>query len=138
VKDVRALCLRNDLAEVARLMSWLDSLANEFELPSGTAHALQLCLHEWVVNVLDHAFEPDTSHHLRVSVWRDNVLVHAEVSDDGRAFDPLAYVPPATAKTLETATPGHLGIKLIRGFAERLAYRRCQGMNRLEMSFALA
>jgi len=68
-------------------------------------------------------------------VWRDAATLHAEVTDDGRAFDPLAHDPPAAPSDLASAPVGGLGIKLMRSFAGTIAYQRSASTNRLLLSF---
>lgn len=137
VHERHRLTLRNDRAEIARLTPWIDGLVARLEVPPRTAHALQLCLEEAVTNIVSHAFEPGTAHDVQIAIWRDQTDLHAEVTDGGRPFDPLSYALPAAPKDLQSAPIGGLGIKLMRSFAERIAYRRCAENNRLTLSFSV-
>jgi anti-sigma regulatory factor (Ser/Thr protein kinase) len=127
--------LRNDRAEVARVMTWIDELAVTLALPPGTTHALQLCLDEAVTNIVSHAFEPNTAHDVHIALWCDDAVLHAEVTDNGRPFDPISYQPSAAPTDLRSAKIGGLGIRLMRGFADQITYQRSGGMNRLQLSF---
>ena len=131
------LTLRNDRAEIARMMAWIGDLVAPLGLSPRTTHALQLCLEEAVTNIVSHAFEPGTVHDVRVALWRDDSALRAEVSDDGRPFDPLSHELPAAPKDLQSAPVGGLGIKLMRSFAGNIAYRRCGTTNRLTLSFPI-
>ena len=102
-----------------------------------TLHALQLCLEEAVTNIVSHAFEPDTSHDVHIALWRDDNALHAEVTDDGRPFDPLSRDLPAAPKDIRSAEIGGLGIRLMRGFADQISYQRSGAMNRLLLSFRI-
>ncbi len=117
------------------MIGWLEDLIPRLRLTTDTAHALQLCLEEAVTNVLSHAFEPGGAHDVRVALWCDGPALHAEVEDDGRPFDPLAFEPRAAPKDLEAAEIGGLGIKLMRSFAQSISYARCGGTNRLRLTF---
>ena len=103
---------------------WVDDVIARLGLGAGTAHAVQLCLEEAVVNVVSYAFEPDTLHAVHIALWRDDGEMHAEVTDDGRPFDPRSHVLPPQPKDLELAQIGGLGIKLMRSYAARMDYRR--------------
>ena len=129
------LALHNDRTEIARVMTWVDELAVTLALPLETKHALQLCLDEAITNIVCHAFEPNTAHDVHIALWRDDTVLHAEVTDDGRPFDPLSYEPPPAPKDLQSAKIGGLGIRLMRGFADQIAYQRSGPMNRLLLSF---
>ena len=118
------------------MKAWIDDMTGRLGLLPGTSHALQLCLEEAVTNVISHAFEPDTVHDVHIALWRDDTALHAEVADDGRSFDPLSHALPAPPADLPSVPVGGLGIKLMRSFAERMAYRRCGAINRLTLSFS--
>jgi anti-sigma regulatory factor (Ser/Thr protein kinase) len=137
VNDIHRLTLCNDRAEVTRLATWIDEVVTPLGLLPRTVHALHLCLEEAVTNVITHAFKPDTVHEVRVALWHDDTALHAEITDDGRPFDPLAHELPAAPADLDSAQIGGLGIKLMRSFAARIAYRRSGSMNRLTLSFPI-
>ena len=137
MNDIHQLTLRNDRAEIARLTIWIDDVVAPLGLSPRKAHALHLCLEEAVTNVVTHAFEPDTVHDVQVAFWHDDTTLHAEITDDGQPFDPLSHVLPEAPKDLESAPIGGLGIKLMRSFAERIAYQRVGSMNRLTLSFLI-
>jgi phosphoserine phosphatase RsbU/P len=136
VTEPHSLTLRNDRAELARMMSWIDAMVAPLELSPETTYALQLCLEEAVVNIISYAFTPETSHNVRIDVWRDGSIVVAEIIDDGEPFDPLAQELPQQPADLESAQIGGLGIRLMRSFAAHIAYQRAGAMNRLTLSFA--
>jgi anti-sigma regulatory factor (Ser/Thr protein kinase) len=138
VNQAHRLTLRNDRVEIARLPAWIDTLSGTLGLSSRTVHAVQLCLEEAVTNIVSHAFAPGTVHDVQVALWRDGTILHAEVTDDGRPFDPLTYALSAAPKDLESAAIGGLGIKLMRSFADGVAYRRSGAMNRLTLSFLIS
>ena len=119
------------------MKAWIDDMTGRLGLLPGTSHALQLCLEEAVTNVVSHAFEPDTVHDVHIALWRDDTALHAEVADDGRPFDPLSHALPAPPADLRSVPVGGLGIKLMRSFADRMAYRRCGAINRLTLSFRI-
>lgn len=136
VSDVHSLTIRNDHAEVARTLTWVDDLVGPLGLSPEATYAVQLCLEEAVVNIISYTFEPNTRHDVKIEVWRDGRTVFAEIIDDGRPFDPRAQQAPPRPSDLESAQVGGLGIALMRNFAAHIAYRRTNGTNRLTLSFA--
>jgi anti-sigma regulatory factor (Ser/Thr protein kinase) len=137
VNERYSLTLRNDRAEIARMTAWVDGLTAPLGLSRRTAHAVQLCLEEAVTNIVSHAFPSGTVHEVQVALWFDEAVLRAEVIDDGMPFDPLSHELPAAPRDLESAPIGGLGIKLMRSFADDIAYRRCGDTNRLTLSFSL-
>ncbi len=81
------------------MKAWIDDMTGRLGLLPGTSHAFQLRLQEAVTNVVSHAFEPDTVHNVHIALWRDDAVLHAEVEDDGRPFDPLSHALPAPPRT---------------------------------------
>jgi phosphoserine phosphatase RsbU/P len=136
VTKIYSLILRNDRAELARMMSWIDDLVAPLELSPETTGALQLCLEEAVVNIISYAFAPQTQHDVRIDVFREGTTVVAKITDDGEPFDPLAHELPGQPADLESAHIGGLGIRLMRSFAADIAYQRMGETNRLTLSFA--
>jgi sigma-B regulation protein RsbU (phosphoserine phosphatase) len=137
VSEGHSLTLRNDPAELARVTAWIVGIAAQLGLTEETAYAVQVCVEEALINVISHAFEPGTTHDVQLALWRDDATLLVEVTDQGRAFDPLSHELPAPPRDLESAPIGGLGIKLIRGFASSVAYQRVGPTNRLTLSFAL-
>jgi anti-sigma regulatory factor (Ser/Thr protein kinase) len=135
VSTAFSLTLRNDRAELARMMTWIDDMVVPLGLSPDATYALQLCLEEAVVNVISYAFEPDSEHDVRIAVWRDGSIVRAEITDDGMPFDPLAQELPQQPSDVASAQIGGLGIKLMRNFASNIEYQRAGSTNRLTLTF---
>jgi anti-sigma regulatory factor (Ser/Thr protein kinase) len=134
--ELHSLTLRNDRAELARLMTWIDELAGQLELSPQAKYAVQLCLEEAIVNIISYAFEPGTENEVKINVCRDGRTVCAEITDHGRPFDPLTQEVRQRPADLASAHIGGLGITLMRNFAATIGYQRADGMNRLTLSFA--
>ncbi len=107
--EVYSITLRNDHAELERMVAWVDSVVARLRISADTAHALHLCLEEAVVNVVRYAFEPGTMHDVNIALWRDAKAIHAEVIDDGRAFDPLSLELPEVAEGLAVRASWRIG-----------------------------
>jgi anti-sigma regulatory factor (Ser/Thr protein kinase) len=133
--EAYSLTLRNDTADVARMVTWVDDLVPVLGLSAKTTYALQLCLEEVVVNVVSYAFEPGATHDVHVVLSREGQTLQAEITDDGRPFNPLAQAEPKPPKDLASAQIGGLGLKLVRSFAGSIDYQRCDATNRLTLTF---
>ncbi len=80
------------------MVAWIDGIIARLGLTADTAHALHLRLEEAVCNVVAYAFEPDASHDVHIALWRDADALHADVTDDGRPFDPLSQALPGASE----------------------------------------
>jgi serine/threonine-protein kinase RsbW len=133
--ETSRLVLRNNLAELDRLASWIEEWAGRI-VPPDTSFALQLCLEEAVANIIMHgAVEADQSE-IAVELERDGETLRAQVEDCGRRFDPTRFQRPMAATSLDQAKVGDLGIHLMRSFADGMHYERRGHRNRSTFWFA--
>ena len=114
------------------MAAWIDRATGTLEVPHRTVHALQLCLEEAVVNIVSHG---GTAHEIGIALWREPEALRAEVTDDGPLFDPLAHALPPQPRDVQSAPIGGLGIKLMRSFADGIAWRRSGANNVLTLTF---
>jgi len=122
-------------AEVRRASEWLEATCRQRGVPQALAEQLVLCLNEVLANVMAHGGRTVHSEPIRLQleVWVDQDLGKASVtvSDAGIAFDPLSVPKKALPTTLDEATPGGMGLVLLRRFCSVLHYRREAGRNHL-------
>jgi serine/threonine-protein kinase RsbW len=104
-------------------------------LSSRVLHDLQVSLDEVLSNIVKHAYTDAGGHRIRVRVWIVPSQVVAEVTDDGRPFDPR--LQPLRQGPRERALAGGLGICLLRRLVDDLHYERTGGTNRLVIRKAL-
>ena len=135
--ETSRLVLRNNLAELDRLASWLEEWAGPI-VPPDTSFALQLCLEEAVANIIIHGAVDEAQSEIAVELERNGATLRARVEDCGRRFDPTRFRPPTAATSLERAKVGDLGIHLMRSFADGMHYERRGHRNRSTFWFAEA
>jgi anti-sigma regulatory factor (Ser/Thr protein kinase) len=100
--DLRPLVLRNDLAELSRLESWIRGLSSG--VSPGVQFAIQLCVEETVANIIMYGGGKDDLSEISVEIERtDDGTLIARVEDTGRQFDPTQFTPPVLAKSLTEA-----------------------------------
>ncbi len=105
--------------ETGRL-ALLDYLA-PFAVGDRALGRIEVILEELVSNVVRHGSAVAS---LAISAVCDGGDVCLTIEDDGAAFDPLAAPLPAPFSTLSDATPGGLGISLVRKLAREVRYER--------------
>lgn len=132
------MTLANELAEVERARQQTDAFLAPQGLGRRTKYAVELVLEELLVNVIYYAFPDNSPHEIGLSVSVDSREVVITVDDDGIPFDPLQAPEPPVPATLEQATPGGLGIKLLRRYCSRIAYTRSDGRNRVTAGISRA
>jgi serine/threonine-protein kinase RsbW len=135
------LIIQSRLDDLALLWPWVDSLAVEYGIPSGTLYAIHLCLEEALSNVIRHGYQGRPGQPISVKFAWHARAVDFIVEDQAPPFDPLAQPeinPAPLPASLDDFPLGGRGIGLMRKFAGSLAYQRLPGGNRLTMSFPLA
>lgn len=131
------IVLSNRMSELARAGSWLASWARGQSLPAIPLFAIRLCLEEALANIVTHGFTGG-DHAIEVAIRREPGEVVLTIIDDGLPFDPLAAPPRPHAHDLASAMPGGHGVALMKSYADRLAYQRAEGWNRLMLGFSMA
>lgn len=129
----RSLQITNCHSEIPRMSLWLEQSLSDMEVPAAVRFKFDLSANEAVTNVIDYAFKDERSHQICLCLTLISGDLCLEISDDGRAFNPLDLDVEPIPTTLEEATPGGLGVKLIRHYMDRCDYRRENGVNHLMM-----
>ncbi len=121
--------------EARRASEWLEAGLLRRGVPQAEAARLTLCGVEVLANVLAHGGQAvlDVPIELLLEVAHEQGRGEARVtvSDAGRAFNPLTVPERAKPKTLDEASPGGMGLQLIRRCADSLHYRHEDGRNHL-------
>ena len=131
------LALAPDIAEIPRLLDWVEASCRAAGVSSDIAGKLALSLEEATTNVINHAFaDKPPLCRLTVTLAVEGSRVSAEIIDNGRPFDPSAAPEPDCALPLASRDPGGLGIHLIRKMMDKVVYRRVNDENRLHLEKA--
>jgi anti-sigma regulatory factor (Ser/Thr protein kinase) len=119
------------------LIGWVEGCCGAEGVADHIAFRLALALEEAVTNVIGHAFDGVPPPHLitvRLEITSRRFI--AEVSDNGRPFDPTAAPVPDLSLPLDQRPPGGLGIHLMRSMMDRVQYRRRGDRNLLRLEKA--
>jgi anti-sigma regulatory factor (Ser/Thr protein kinase) len=130
------LTLKNDPAEIGRLVELLEAFGPQSGLTDDATFKLTLALDEIVANVVRHGFDDDREHRIEVKVTVDDRTVTASVEDDGLEFDPREAPVPDLDLPIEMRKPGGLGMHLVRATMDSVEYRRQDGRNILTVVFS--
>jgi anti-sigma regulatory factor (Ser/Thr protein kinase) len=129
------LTIGADSAEVRRASEWLVTTCRQRDVPQAPVARLELCLNEVLANVIAHAGSKALGApiRLRLEVGRGQDCSEASVtvSDAGMEFDPLSVPKRALPGSLTEASPGGLGLLVIRRCSDWLRYRHDAGRNHL-------
>jgi serine/threonine-protein kinase RsbW len=125
------LVLPSRLSELADLMDRVEAFFAAHGLPVAFAQTFSLAIDEIFTNIVEYAHEDAGPHPVAVSLIRAGDWIEAEVTDSGRAFDPLSAPVPDTVSGVEDRPIGGLGIFLVRKLMDKVEYNRADGRNHL-------
>ena len=125
------------VSEIPRLIDWVEACCGGEGLADQVSFRVALALEEAVTNIICHAFAGMPPPHV-ITVRLDITarLLTAEITDNGRPFDPTAAPVPDLSLPLEERPAGGLGIHLMRSMMDRIDYRRSGGKNLLRLEKA--
>jgi len=133
-KQAETLAIAASGDEIRRASEWLTTALQQRDVPTPQVECLELALHEGLANVLDHGGSAARAQPIRICIEiRERATTGeacVEVTDAGIPFDPTGAPEHTPAKTLAEATPGGLGVPLIRRCSDCMSYRREGGRNR--------
>jgi anti-sigma regulatory factor (Ser/Thr protein kinase) len=132
------LTLQASLAQIGVAQEWLHDQTEHCAVPPEQVMKLDICLDEVLANVVMHAGESAEPIVLTLECTplTANTQATLTVSDAGAPFNPLAHTPKDLPTSLEDATVGGLGIRMVRSYAQELCYRYADGRN--HFSFGLS
>ncbi len=130
-----ALNLRNEMAELPRLTALATEFALQVKLSDNERNRLLLILDELFSNIVRYGYDGQAAHGtiaVRLSLIRGRLAI--DVTDDGRAFDPLAAPIPDLDLPAADRPIGGLGIYFVRKLVDEAQYFRRGGRNRLVLT----
>jgi serine/threonine-protein kinase RsbW len=133
-RDEIIVRLANRLEEIERLSEAIEAFIAKHHLPDAVAFAFNLSLDELVTNVILYAFPDMQDHTIEVRLRLEGGVLHAELSDDGRPFDPLSVPPPNLDAPIEERRIGGLGLHIVRELMDTVTYAHEGGRNVLRLA----
>jgi anti-sigma regulatory factor (Ser/Thr protein kinase) len=127
--ELTTLTLKNDVAELERVMSFVSDLCARNSIPPETEYDLNLALDEMISNVTKHAYPEGGEHLFSVQITLSPEEFVARLEDDGMEFDPTQHPAPDLDAPLEVRKEGGLGIHLVRQIMTSIKYQRLPGKN---------
>jgi serine/threonine-protein kinase RsbW len=130
------LALQSRLSEIAQVPAWTEDLAFRYAIPGDVHFAMDLCLEEILSNIVRHGYagEQDRPVIVNFSKLREGYFVIV-VEDEAPYFNPLDAPELPMVSPDEPKRTGGQGIRLVRQFANDLAYEPTPTGNRLRLGF---
>ena len=95
---------------------------------------LQLAVDEACANVIEHAYDLETTHKVTIRALIDDDAIRFEFVDEGKGFDPAQIAEQDLDALIRDRRSGGLGLRLIRSIMDDVQYQIVPGeKNELRM-----
>jgi anti-sigma regulatory factor (Ser/Thr protein kinase) len=139
VSDERlSLRIVNDLAELSRVAESVEEFCANQAIPAACAFKLNVALEELLTNTISYGYGDEGRHEIAIDIAREGEMIVTELSDDGRAFDPLNAPPPDLDSTIEDRRIGGLGVHLVKTMMDDVTYAYRDGRNHVTLRKKIA
>ena len=128
------ITLKNNVSDVPRLCSFLDSVYAKMNIEPSLAKKLRLAVEEAVVNVMEYAYSASRVGSIEVRVMTDGHLLKVMIIDMGAPFDPTTIAKVDTSLSAKERKIGGLGIFLVREIMDSINYERVDDRNVLTLT----
>jgi anti-sigma regulatory factor (Ser/Thr protein kinase) len=130
------IVLGSRLSEMERVPAWVDALAMRHGIVEKVRFAIYLCLEEALSNAIRHGYADKDGHSVTVRFTQptEGYFVFT-IDDDAAHFNPLE-LPTLPLIGQDIAQIGGQGIRLLRGFSDKLEYEATATGNRLRIGFS--
>ena len=128
-----SLKVKSDREELDGITAAVEALSADEAWSTDLLFRINLVIEELVLNIIDYGYD-DNDQEIELSFKSDANSVTIDITDEGRAFDPLNDAPePDIDSPLEERHVGGLGVYLARTMMDELTYRRENSRNHLTL-----
>jgi serine/threonine-protein kinase RsbW len=120
-------------SEVAVMDDWIEAVGGQWGSDERALFAARLCVAELAANAVEHGTATQDDDRITVTLRRYGEDLEIEVLDTRTRFDPSSATPTAAPSPTETAIGG-FGLRLVRAYAENLAYCHDGTHNRVTLT----
>ena len=136
----RSLSLKADIAELHKLIAFIDSGLDAAGCPRRERGQIELAAEEIFANIAGYAYnDHDDAQKLvdvecRLSQDAEKMTMKIIFSDRGICFNMMEYPDPDISVPLDERGIGGMGLLIVKKTMDTISYRRENNINRLELS----
>ncbi len=132
------LQFNNDFLALRKMSEWLEESGIALGVPASQRFEVDLVANEAVTNIVSYGYPGGREGTIGLRLDVVGGYVSLEITDDGRAFNPLEADARIAPEGLDEAQVGGLGIHLIRMTMPERQYRRQGELNIFTVKAPLA
>jgi anti-anti-sigma factor len=125
--------IANQLAEIGKVADLVDEFGRRHALSERVRHDMSIAIDEIISNIIHYSYRDNAGHGISVCLKLLPGELHAEIVDDGAAFDPLAHHTPQPSGTAKERALGGLGLHLVTSLMDNVRYVRRGDGNHLTL-----
>jgi len=126
--------VRNSRDAIAPASAKAEAWLEQHDPSPQALNLVLLAIEELVTNCIKYGYDDAAEHTILMALSIDDESLVMNVIDDGGPFDPLVAPAPDFSLQVEDRSIGELGLHLLRGLADHMAYERRDGTNRLTLT----
>jgi anti-sigma regulatory factor (Ser/Thr protein kinase) len=128
-----SLQIGNTIAEMKKVVDFVDRFCAIHHLPRDIANDVNLCLDEILNNAISYGYDDQDEHSILVTLSVTGNWMIAEIKDDGKPFDPRQSAPPNPLDGLQARRIGGVGLHFVNALMDQVDYVRKQGYNHVQL-----
>lgn len=136
MSDSLSQTIGNTLTSLPSLTTAVNRFLDQHTVPHEAIFRVNLAIEEIVTNIIKYGYDDADHHPITVNLALFPDTIRLQLKDDGHPFDPMQTPEPDIHVPLDQRKIGGLGLHLVRATVSRIAYRRENGANILEMDIA--
>ena len=118
------MVLDSRLEDIPRLADAVEAFCDNNAIPPRPTFQFNLCFDELLTNVIQHGLNGAAGRKIKIALVLSDIMLQAEIVDDGPPFDPLTRPPVDIDADLEEREIGGLGVHMVRTMMDMVSYRR--------------
>lgn len=119
---------------LSMIRDFVKSIGTQSGMEEMEVAKLELAVDEACSNVMEHAYNADSTQEVSIRATVDESSVQIEVIDTGKGFDPEAVEQSKLEDLISARRTGGLGMRLMKSFMDEVHYQMLPGIkNELRM-----
>lgn len=119
---------------LSMIRDFVKSIGTQSGMADMDVARLELAVDEACSNVMEHAYQADSTKEVSICATVDESAVQIVVIDTGKGFDPAAVEQAKLEDLISAKRSGGLGMRLIKSFMDEVHYEMLPGVkNELKM-----
>ena len=128
---VQKKCFPAQLSAMDDVFAFLTDQAMAVSADEKSLDSLLMIAEELFVNIASYAYEKGGNAKIFCCTTNDPPCIYVLFTDRGIPYDPTKRTEEVAAASVETLTPGGLGIIMVRKMSDAMEYRYIDGENQL-------